>query len=122
MSDLPPPPQPPEQQPYTYAPPPAPMYAVAPKEPGATNAMIWGIVAVAGGMLCLLPILVSPVAWVLGQKSLNRIKANPHLQGRGEAMAGLVLGIIGTILLVIYVLIFALIIGLAISAPEVFEE
>jgi len=41
--------------------------------------MVLGIVAVAGGMLCYLPALCGPVALVLGLKSLNAIKAQPHL-------------------------------------------
>jgi hypothetical protein len=41
--------------------------------------MVLGIIAVAGGMLCYLPALCGPVALVTGLKSLNAIKAQPHL-------------------------------------------
>lgn len=110
-------PPPPNDQPSAPWP-----YPVQPKEPGATTAMVLGIVAVAGGMMCYLPILASPVALILGRKSLNAIKRQPHLGGRGEAMAGFVLGIIGTCLLVLFVAITAAIVFWAISYPAEFEE
>ena len=56
--------------------PPNPVW-IQPKEPRATTAMVLGIIAVAGGMLCYLPALCGPVALVIGLKSLNAIKANP---------------------------------------------
>jgi Domain of unknown function (DUF4190) len=76
--------------------PPNPVW-IQPKEPRATTAMVLGIVAIAGGMLCLLPVVCGPVALVMGLKSLNAIKAQPHLGGHGEAMTGFVLGIIATL-------------------------
>jgi hypothetical protein len=65
--------------------PPNPVW-IQPEEPRATTAMVLGIVAIAGGMLCLLPFMCGPVALVMGLKSLNAIKAQPHLGGHGEAM------------------------------------
>jgi hypothetical protein len=41
--------------------PPNPVW-IQPKEPRATTAMVLGIIAVAGGMLCYLPALCGPVA------------------------------------------------------------
>jgi hypothetical protein len=97
-------------------------YPIQPKEPQATTAMVLGIVGVAGGMMCYLPILVSPVALIFGRKSLNAIKRQPHLGGRGEAMAGFVLGIIGTCLLVLMVAVIAAIAIWAISYPTQFDD
>ena len=57
--------------------PPNPVW-IQPRDP-ATTAMVLGIVAIAGGMLCLLPFVCGPVALVMGLKSLNAIKAQPHL-------------------------------------------
>ena len=37
-------------------------------------------IATAGGMLCYLPALCGPVALVIGLKSLNAIKAEPHAE------------------------------------------
>lgn len=41
----------------------------------------------------LLPILFGPAALALGAVSLNRLRDNPHLQGRFQAWAGVLLGI-----------------------------
>ena len=89
--------------------------------PRATTAMVLGIVAVAGGMLCYLPALCGPVALVIGLKSLNAIKAQPHLGGRSEAMTGFILGIIATLLLVLSTLFVAFIIWFAVEYPEEFR-
>jgi uncharacterized membrane protein YccC len=96
-------------------------YPVQPKEPSAIPAMVVGIIAVAGGMMCYLPILASPVALVLGRRSLNAIRRQPHLGGRGEAMAGFVLGIIGTCMLALVVLVIAGIAIWAMSDPSGFD-
>lgn len=81
-----------------------------PKHPQSQLAMILGIVSVAGMFACLLPILISPVAWYLGLKAKREIEAEPQRwSGASEANAGMVLGIIGSALMVLGVL---LIIGL----------
>ncbi|MCW2840158.1 MAG: hypothetical protein JWR55_1641 [Aeromicrobium sp.] len=117
MSDSPPPPPgPSDHDPQAtwsgYPPPEAgyPQYGYAPpKHPSATTAMVLGIVAVAGGLLCYLPLLMAPFAWFTGSKAVRDIDESRGAQtGRGEAMAGKVLGIIGTVLLL---LALAVIIG-----------
>src|SRR4029450_10637376 len=45
--------------------PPNPVW-IQPKEPRATTAMVLGIIAIAGGMLCYLPALCGPAALVIG--------------------------------------------------------
>lgn len=83
-------------QPGQYPPP------MLPKHQSATTAMVLGIIAVAGGLLCYLPILAAPFAWVMGGRAVKEIDASGGtLGGRGEATAGRVLGIIGTVLLVL---------------------
>jgi hypothetical protein len=101
--------------------PPNPVWIQPPKEPRATTAMVLGIVAIAGGMLCYLPGLCAPFALVIGLKSLNAIKAQPHLGGRSEAMTGFILGIIATLLLVLSTLFVALMIWFAVEYPEEFR-
>jgi hypothetical protein len=115
MSDSPPPPLgPSDHDPQATWPgyPPAqpgypqagyPQYGYAPpKHPSATTAMVLGIVAVAGGLLCYLPLLMAPFAWFTGSKAVRDIDESRGAQtGRGEAMAGKVLGIIGTVLLLL---------------------
>jgi len=84
-----------------------------PKHPQATTSLILGIIALGGMMLCLLPILVAPVAWFMGAKSLNEIDANPQAYGgRGEANAGKILGIVGTVVLVLLVLAAVVLFGI----------
>jgi hypothetical protein len=127
----PPPPPPPNpyggQQPYPPAPghpgmPQFPMY-VLPDHPKATTALIVGIVGVAGTFLCGLPVLVSPVAWVLGAKARREIRNAPQQWGgEGKATAGMVLGIIGTALLVLAILFIVLIIVVAINDPNAFDS
>ena len=88
------------QQPYgAYAP-------GQPKQSQATMAMILGIVGLALGVLmCGLGLLVSPFAWAMGRSSLREIRASEgQLGGETEARAGMVTGIIGTVLLVLALL------------------
>ena len=76
-------------------------YALAPKHPQATTAMILGIVGLTG-VLCCLTALVAPFAWWLGAKAVKEIDANPAMySGRSEANAGKIMGIIGTILMIV---------------------
>lgn len=91
--------------------PPAHYYpAAVPHHPKATTALVLGLVSVVGGLsLCGLPLLVSPFAWVTGHRVLNEIRAaRGRLAGESSAQAGMVLGIIGSVLLVIWLLLIAL--------------
>lgn len=71
---------------------------------GANQAMVWGIVA----MICLatsffccltLPgVFAAPVAWVKGAKAKREIDASPGIYGnRGQAVAGITMGVIASI-------------------------
>jgi uncharacterized membrane protein YjgN (DUF898 family) len=76
----------------TYPPP----YAPVPDHPRAATALVLGIVAV---VVCG---LVGPFAWSVGRSTLAEIDASGgRWGGRGQAQAGYVLGIIGTVLLVL---------------------
>ena len=111
-------PQPPLQHQPMY-----PVY-VRPDLPKATAAMVVGIVAVAGSfVLCGLPLLISPVAWVLGAQARRQIRESPQQwDGESKATAGLVLGIIGTILLVLALIVVIVIIVVAINNPTAFDS
>ncbi|KQY60147.1 hypothetical protein ASD11_11720 [Aeromicrobium sp. Root495] len=128
-----PPPQPAFQPPPGVQPPPgayptdghAPSsYGyVPPKHPNATTAMVLGIVGIAGGFLCVLPILVAPFAWFMGSRAIRDIDASAGGQsGRSEAMAGKVLGIIGTALLVLGVALIAFFIIMAFADPSFYDD
>ncbi len=94
----------PYQQPYqpypTY-----PGYGVVQQNSGkATAAMVIGIVSL---VICWG--LLSPVALALGLSARKDIdRSGGQLGGRGQATAGWILGLIGTVLLAIFVVIFVI--------------
>jgi len=93
--------------------PPAQYYPPAvPNHPKATTALVLGLVSVVGGLsFCGIPLLVSPFAWVTGHRVVNEIRASRgHLAGESSAQAGMVLGIIGSVLLVIWLIVVALLV------------
>ena len=93
------------------APPPQGQFGyVRPDHPRATTALILGIL---GLVLCG---IAAPFAWRIGKGALDDIdRSQGRVGGRGQAQAGYILGIIGTILLAISVLAFFLIVVLAIG-------
>lgn len=108
----------PPHQPSWGQPPAAP-----PDHPLASTAMVLGIIGVAGGLLCWLPLLVAPVAWFQGHRALKEIDGSKGtLSGRSEAKAGVVLGAIGTALLVLALLAVALFVAILVWAGEVFSD
>jgi hypothetical protein len=93
-----------------------------PDLPKATTALIFGIVAVAGAFFCVLPILVSPVAWILGAQARKEIRAAPQQWGgEGRATAGMVLGIVGTVLLALGLVAIAIFVIVAVSTSSSFD-
>ena len=118
MSDntTPPPPPPPGSgQGGGYgAPPPAPSYSegagvMGPRDhPQGTLILILGILSI----VCIQ--LLGPVAWIMGNKAIAQIDANPSAYtNRGTVNAGRICGIVGTVLLVLGIIwaIFVLIIA-----------
>lgn len=99
-----PPQEPPPQGFYGYAP---------PDHPKATTSMVLGILGV---VVCQ---VIAPFAWVIGKRTVSEIDASGgRLGGRGQAQAGYVLGIVGTVLLglgvlfmIFYVVVVFLVIG-----------
>jgi len=105
-----------QQPPPGYYPPPGPGYGYRPPHlpppdhPRATTSLVLGIVAVAGGFICYLPILVSPFAWSISHRTIREIDASQgQVGGRGMATAGRVLGIIGTVLLALVLVVVAIV-------------
>ena len=77
-----------------YGPPPPGYGYGAPDHPKATTSLVLGILGV---VLCQ---VISPFAWVTGKRTLNEIDASQgQWGGRGQAQAGYILGIVGTVLL-----------------------
>ena len=103
------------QQPYgqpqhaqaPYAPMPYGAFAPPPpNHPQATTSMVLGIIGLVGILLvCGLTLFLSPFAWALGRNALKEIEASQgRLGGHSQARAGMIMGIIGTILLVLAII------------------
>ena len=100
-----------------------PVY-VLPDHPRGTAALVVGIVALAGALFCAgLPLLASPVAWVLGAQARRQIRQAPQQWGgEGKATTGMILGIIGTVFLVLVIVAIAILVIVAISDPSAFDD
>jgi hypothetical protein len=83
---------------YTQGPPPGYGYA-APDHPKAVTALILGTL---GLITCQ---VMSPFAWAIGKKAVAEIDASGgRIGGRGQAQAGYILGVIGSVVLGLAVL------------------
>ncbi len=80
---------------------------------GANTAMVLGIIAMVSVLTSLfccvtLPgVVCAPIAWVKGAQAKREIDANPGLYGnRGQAVGGVAMGIIGSVVGILLVLAF----------------
>lgn len=74
-------------------------FSTAREHPQGTLVLILGILSI---VLCQ---LTGPFAWVMGRKAMQEIDANPTAySNRGQVQAGMICGIIGTVLLVLLLL------------------
>lgn len=72
-----------------------------PQKVGGALILALGIISIV-----ILPLL-GPVAWIMGSKALKKIKAGQgELDKRGVVVAGLVCGIIGTVIMVCNIVLF----------------
>lgn len=69
-------------------------------------ALILGILG-----LVFLPFILSVIAWVLGAQAVRRCDEDPELEGRSMAMVGMVLGIVGVALTVLFLMVLFLFFG-----------
>ncbi len=108
------PPQPGQPAPYSpapgvpaYQPPYVGYQQVPPDHPQSTLALVLGLVGLIGGfLLCGVAWIVSPFAWAVGSSALKDIRASQgRVGGEGKAQAGMILGIIGTVLLILAVIL-----------------
>lgn len=73
-----------------------------PKAPGATLSMVLGVVAVAGTFVLVVPVFLAPLAWYHGTAAARRVEREPdRWAGGSEARSGQVLGIVGSVLMVV---------------------
>ena len=104
-----PPGQPPAPgQPVPYAPMPAygGFVAPPPDHPQSTLSLVLGLVGLIGSFVfCGVTLVLSPFAWALGRSALNEIRASQgRLGGESPARTGMILGIIGTVFLILAVI------------------
>jgi hypothetical protein len=87
--------------------------------PGPQRDHPQGTLAFVLGLLSVLGItILAPFGWYYGRKVVREIDMDPaSYSNRGLAMAGMVLGIIGTIFLILIVLFIVAAIIFAIAAP-----
>jgi hypothetical protein len=88
-----------------------PPWPDGPTSGNATTALVLGILGAAGSVgsccCCLfaVPALCSPIAWFLGRQELAAIgEGRSSAAGQGSAQTGMILGMIGTGLLLLYVI------------------
>ena len=90
---------------------------MAPPHPSATTAMVLGLVSLIGLFVCLVPIVMAPFAWRTGSRVVKEIDAQPgRWSGREQAQAGRIMGIIGTVLLVLGILVIVGLVALLFAA------
>lgn len=99
----------------------SPYGTAAPIHGQATTSMVLGIVGLASILVaCGVGLVVSPVAWVLGHRSLKAIRSSGgRLGGEGRARAGYVMGVVGTVLLVLALVALVAFIVLVVSSSGV---
>jgi hypothetical protein len=99
--------------PYAFTPP-------RPDHPQSTLSLILGICGLVFGFGCGIGFLASPFAWALGRNAVKEIRASQgRLGGEGTAKAGMIIGIVGTVLLALGVLaliIFAIAVAVSDSS------
>jgi hypothetical protein len=123
------PPPPGQPAPYSYPPGPGgatgPMpygafAAPRPDHPQATLALVLGLVGLIGAfVLCGVTLVVSPFAWAVGRSALKEIEASQgRLGGASNAQAGMILGIVGTVLLALAILAVIAFVVLLVAADS----
>jgi tetratricopeptide (TPR) repeat protein len=88
-----------------YVPPPGTYGGPHPSASSPVNGTTPLVVGILGIVLCQ---LLSPVAWVLGDNALKTLNAYPNFDQsqRGSALAGKILGIVGTVILILTFVVF----------------
>jgi hypothetical protein len=71
-----------------------------------------GLVGLVGGWLCVLPVILGPIAWIMGNADMREIRAGRmDPSGESSTRAGQVCGMIATGFLILAVLVVCLIIA-----------
>lgn len=100
-----------------------------PKHPQATTVLVLGIIGVVGTLMCCVPGIVAPFAWSMGSKAQKELEQDPNrYSGSGEINTGKILGIVGSVLLiltlllvVVYFVFIVAILGLAAGSSSSYD-
>ncbi|MGZ4446705.1 MAG: DUF4190 domain-containing protein [Nocardioides sp.] len=94
-----------------------PPQAALPSHPSATTALVLSLVGLVGIALCGgITLVLSPFAWRIGARAVREIDAAPgQYGGRDQANAGRIMGIIGTVLLVVGIVVIIGLLGLVVA-------
>lgn len=88
-------------------------YGAATQHPQSTTILVLGIL----GIICCS--IAAPFAWIMGNKAVKEIDANPgRYSGRDQANIGKILGIVGCVLLVIGLVLGVLVFAGSIAAID----
>jgi hypothetical protein len=87
--------------------------------PVTSKLAIWALVCGCLSLLC--GIFASVPAIILGHMGLSEIKKNPALQGRGMALAGMILGYVFTTLIVIYLVSIVVLLSMGNNVKDIFK-
>ena len=98
----------PQGPPYGYPHGPYGGWTPAPAHPQGTTILVLGIVSLAAGLMCLLPMFLGIPAWVMGHRARREAQEGPvRYSNEGSITAGWVLGIVSTSILIAIVAIYA---------------
>ena len=100
---------PPQSPQAGFRPPPPPAYPVSTDKNMALLSMILGIISITIGFCCYFGVLTAPVAIGLGAYALSLVKKDPNKYGgKGMAVAGMIMGALYFIFLVLIILFYGL--------------
>jgi hypothetical protein len=113
------PPAPGQPAPYMPMPPHVGFVAPARDHPQATLSLVLGLVGLVGFFICGVTLVMSPFAWAFGHSALREIRASQgRIGGESQAQTGMILGIIGTVILILAVIVLIGIILLAVLSES----
>jgi hypothetical protein len=88
-------------------------FGPATEHPQGTTILVLGILSL---VVCQ---IMGPIAWVLGAKAQQEIDLDPaRYTNRGNVVAGKILGIVASVLLIVSVVVWIAVIGLIIGAAN----
>ncbi len=89
------------------------------EHPQGTTVLVVGIMSLVLTGTCVIGVLLGPVAWIMGNRVLGEIDADPsRYTNRGAVQAGRICGIIATVLLVVGIVALVVLVGASASSSS----